>query len=866
MSEPQSIARDEFFDSLLGDFLDESSQLLDRLNENLLQLDEWVRNLDEPAGHRCDDDLLNEMFRAAHSLKGLSAMLGLTDINTLTHKVENIFDAARKEELPITGDVVELVFRAIDRLGGLVETLKNPSADQVECDSVIQSIGEMLQSAGVERKQTTQADAERALTADTDAAAAPSPPAESSEDTPQSTMPCDAVAVGNPSNQSIEPSGGCRATSIEEPDPNPPQIPAARATAPPAAASPAPSPPPVDHFAGLDDETEISTKYLSIFIDETELSLDSLTETLLALEGGGSPETIDRLLVIAHRIKGSAASIGLNRPAKLAHLMEDLLQNLSETRRLLTPQLTDSMLLCTDALRQYVEGLKSGRPQSSQFNHLAHELLLAQQEETAEPTSAVVVEPSPSATAAGGTTFDLSAVAAQVPGCSHEAQSTLVGHAEFQPGLALVGLKARLIFEKLSNLGEVCHFQPPPESLDELESLAAVSFAVVTDRSAAEVQRKLRVAGVERLDVAPLTNAATSSATDAPAKAASEEAPAPSPAKAEARLAPAEASSAAAATADRAHDCADASASKARPGESNAKPNETLRVDIERLDQLMNLAGQLVINKARFSRIGDKLKGTINARSGAASLRSALDTLEQMASADKQSDHDLPRELENMRGMARRLQHDLEAVQHDIDMLGQVRGSVNDLFETIHQLDRVSDGIQQSVMDTRMLPIGPLFSRFKRVVRDITRANGKQINLVINGEKTELDKRMIDELSDPLIHMVRNAADHGIEPPEVREAAGKPRQGTIILDAFHRGNSIYIQVTDDGKGLDADRIRRKAIDRGLISEADAEKLTRQQIYQLIWEPGLSTAEKVTEVSGRGMGMDIVKSKIEELNG
>ena len=137
---------------------------------------------------------------------------------------------------------------------------------------------------------------------------------------------------------------------------------------------------------------------------------------------------------------------------------------------------------------------------------------------------------------------------------------------------------------------------------------------------------------------------------------------------------------------------------------------------------------------------------------------------------------------------------------------------------------------------------------------------------MINGEKTELDKRMIDELSDPLIHLVRNSADHGIELPEVREAAGKPPQGTVSLNAYHRGNSIVIQVSDDGKGLDAERIRRKAIQNGLISEADAEKMTPRQIHALIWAPGLSTAEKVTEVSGRGMGMDIVKSKIDELNG
>jgi two-component system, chemotaxis family, sensor kinase CheA len=138
--------------------------------------------------------------------------------------------------------------------------------------------------------------------------------------------------------------------------------------------------------------------------------------------------------------------------------------------------------------------------------------------------------------------------------------------------------------------------------------------------------------------------------------------------------------------------------------------------------------------------------------------------------------------------------------------------------------------------------------------------------LEISGEGTELDKRMIDELGDPMIHIIRNSADHGIESPEVRAAAGKPRFGTISLCAFHRGSNIIIQVTDDGHGLDANRIRAKAIERGLISAADAERLTQREIYQLIWMPGLSTAEKVTEVSGRGVGMDIVRSKIEELNG
>ena len=163
MSESEAVARDEFFDSLLGDFLDESGQLLDRLNENLLQLDEWVRVLDNDHDPRCDDELMNEMFRSAHSLKGLSAMLGLNDINNLTHKVENLFDAARKDELIISGDCVELLFQAVDRLVSMVDGLKDSDAEAVDCESVQADIQRLLQATGVERKQSSQEDAERAL-------------------------------------------------------------------------------------------------------------------------------------------------------------------------------------------------------------------------------------------------------------------------------------------------------------------------------------------------------------------------------------------------------------------------------------------------------------------------------------------------------------------------------------------------------------------------------------------------------------------------------------------------------------------------------------------------------------------------------
>jgi two-component system chemotaxis sensor kinase CheA len=305
-----------------------------------------------------------------------------------------------------------------------------------------------------------------------------------------------------------------------------------------------------------------------------------------------------------------------------------------------------------------------------------------------------------------------------------------------------------------------------------------------------------------------------------------------------------------------------------KAGDSRKKPAETVRVEIDRLDELMNLAGQLVISRARFSQISDSLRslGRLKHTShGVGNLASAVDALEELV--DSCHDGAPARDaLSSLKHHARRMRDDLAAVLGELQTLTQLPRSVVDLGEAVHQLGRIADGLQKGVMDTRMLPIGPLFGRFKRVIRDITRGNGREIALEIAGENTELDKRMIDELGDPLIHLVRNAADHGIESPAERVAAGKPPQGSVFLNAFHRGNQIVIQVRDDGRGIDPAKVRRKAVEKGLLSVADAEKLTDGQALQLIWEPGFSTADRVTEVSGRGMGMDIVKTKIEDLNG
>lgn len=832
-------ARDEFVDSLLGDFLDESTQLLERLNENLLQLDAWVRSLAEGQSARCEDSLMNDMFRSAHSIKGLSAMLGLHEINHLTHKIENVFDAARRDELPITVDVVELMFQATDRLSAQVEGLRTPESPAVDCSAVISGIQCLFSATGTERKQTTQADAERALSEELTVLA-------------REAAELDAQQVATTSTIAFEP----RVDVNSEQTAKTAQVAFARtgATLMPALQ---------DLFAGVADDTQVPTKYLSIFIDETELALDDLTEGLLAVECDDGRDPTEKLLCTAHRIKGSAACVGFHRAAQLAHYMEDLLQRLHHEGGSLTSEMTDALLKCTDALRKYVDGLKTGSAESDSFNVLAQELLSAHSSKTAatpsEPrTSQKSAETDPrSSMHDGSKSASLQEIAQRAP-AGHVG---FVGRITFVPGLALVGLKARLVYDKLNLVGDVYYCEPSAALLDELEDLQTLSIGLCSHESRENLLRQLQINGIDRVEFAAITELlSTAEETGDRTTATSATTTSVSPAPANLSLGESVSPASSKDTADH------AVANKA--SESGSKPAETLRVDIERLDQLMNLAGQLVINKARFAQIGERLKQVSLGKQAHQAINKISGVLCRLVDLGSAAD---PRrnpqaEFDDLRNQARRIQSDLENVRHALEQFSTVRSSVNDLCEAVHQLDLIADGIQKSVMDTRMVPIGPLFGRFRRVIRDMTRTNGKDIQLVIHGEKTELDKRMIDELGDPLIHMVRNSADHGIESPEVREAAGKPRQGTITLNAFHRGNSIVIQVTDDGKGLDQNRIRAKAIERGLITSADAERLSPHQIYQLIWEPGFSTAERVTEISGRGMGMDIVKSKIEEING
>jgi two-component system chemotaxis sensor kinase CheA len=287
-----------------------------------------------------------------------------------------------------------------------------------------------------------------------------------------------------------------------------------------------------------------------------------------------------------------------------------------------------------------------------------------------------------------------------------------------------------------------------------------------------------------------------------------------------------------------------------------------MRVDIDRLDSLMNLAGELVVNRARFVQISGQVSPALRkasmlnrVRDFSDSLQQTIDSMERVENADG----DWSAQIQQLRS-------GLELMDEQSEIWDNGRQCFGQISEAIDQLSRVSHSLQRGVLETRMVSVGPLFNRFKRVVRDLSKERGKKVTLQVHGEKTELDKRMIDELGDPLVHLVRNSIDHGLEPPDVRVSRGKPEVGTIFLEASHSGNNVYIHVRDDGGGINVDKIKAKLIDNQILSESAVNELSDEQTLDYIWHPGFSTAKEVTDVSGRGVGMDVVKTRINQLNG
>ena len=524
-----------------------------------------------------------------------------------------------------------------------------------------------------------------------------------------------------------------------------------------------------------------TNQYMEMFLDESREHLDSLDDGLMTLEKDPSELSIlNDIFRNAHTLKGMSATMGYTKIAELTHDMENILDALRKEQMEVTEDIVDTLLKCGDSLRQMVESIGEGGSEDVvDISEVAAKLSALLKGESTSAAPAAAPSPAKAAPAELDNSMEYSDTDREVIKKAKDS-----GLQAFHVKVTLVencilkSARSYMVMNTLDQMGDVIKSVPPAEDLEQEKFEHSFDVAVVTDAEAKAIEEALMsISEIEKVEV-----------TDAAKEMEAAAAPSPAPA---ANALPVPAASKAAVPANK--------KTKALAPEKKLKSGQSVRVDIEKLDTLLNLVGELVINKVRLGQIGTTHRLT-------------------------------------------------------------------ELTETLEQMDRVTTDLQTVVMKVRMVPVGQVFNRFPRMVRDLAKELDKDINLTIEGEETELDRTVIDEIGDPLMHLLRNSLDHGVEHPDEREAKGKPRTGEVGLIARHEGNNVVIMVTDDGSGIDAEVIRRKAVEKGMISQDEADNLSDADAVRLIFLPGFSTAEKITDVSGRGVGMDVVRSKIESLGG
>ncbi|MFT4549900.1 MAG: two-component system chemotaxis sensor kinase CheA [Pseudoalteromonas tetraodonis] len=588
------------------------------------------------------------------------------------------------------------------------------------------------------------------------------------------------------------------------------------------------------------------SEYLQMFLDETGEQLDSLVDVLLVLEREpGSTEEINEAFRLIHSIKGAAGMMGFDSITVLTHQLENRFEALRLGSVRLDKPTMNLILRCVDFLHECVQRLRDGE-QLGSTSELVQELATLS-EETKQTTPLSAAEPNP------GSVVEPPESLATSP---MELPDDLVGYSltvHFEPGLPMADLKARLIISRLSQLGEIISTWPTVEELETAEVVSPFQIVLTSEQSAEAIRTAVDLDGVLSVE---LTDGTADHSSDT-ASSAGEPEPAPETRIPESKTTSDPESGVTTSAASPAEKASAPDAERSRP-----KGTNTMRVDIDRLDSLLNLAGELVVNRARFVQVAGQVAPAFRKRSVVTRARDFGESLSRIIEhLQKFNDGngELTRDIEELKAGLALNEEQTELWNHGCNGFAQIS-------EAIDQLTRISDSFRLGVLATRMVPVGPLFNRFQRVVRDVSIERGKTVNLSTLGEKTELDKRMIDELGDPLIHLVRNAIDHGIESPDVRRSRGKSEAGTIFMDAIHRGNNVIVSIRDDGGGIDPARIREKIAERGLLTQTEITGLSDEEARDYIWHPGFSTAPDVTDISGRGVGMDAVRARISELSG
>ena len=526
-------------------------------------------------------------------------------------------------------------------------------------------------------------------------------------------------------------------------------------------------------------------QYLEIFLDETKEHLENLNAQILKLEQ--EPEDVDTINEIfraAHSLKGMAGTMGYKRMQNLTHDMENVFSEIRSGNMKVNSNLIDTLFQCLDALEEYTNNIQETADEGTNDN----QPLIAQLAEflgnegkmQEAPKAEKKEEKAPAESGSDKKWLDIKLDDSErtVLSKAKEQGKNIYGLTIFiHENCLLKAARAFLVYKAVEEKAEIMVCNPPAQDIEDEKFEQDFSLIVISDDSLDNILTAARnVSEIEKVlgDVYEFE-----------------------PVKEEEKAAVVQAQAAAKETA--------AVTQQVKGGEKKAisKPvvNRTVRVDIEKLDVLMNLVSELIIAKN--------------------SLVSA----------------------------------------------STAEGSNNTGFnEQIEYLESITTNLHESVMKVRMVPIESVVSKFPRMIRDLSKKLDKKMELYMSGEETELDRTVVDEIGDPLMHLLRNAADHGLESADVRAKLGKPEAGSIFLDAYQDGNNVIIEVRDDGAGIDVEEVKKTAIERGVITPEQGESMSEKDIINLLFHAGFSTSKKISDVSGRGVGLDVVKSKIESLSG
>ena len=563
------------------------------------------------------------------------------------------------------------------------------------------------------------------------------------------------------------------------------------------------------------------SQYLDIFLDESREHLQSLNNNMLELEQNSeNMDTINEIFRSAHTLKGMAGTMGFKRMQTLTHDMENVFSEVRDGNIKVNSDMIDVLFQCLDALEGYVSIIQETSDEGDNDNQPIINALNACLTGKKADAAATPAEEKPAKKSAKKSTkskakADTKAAEEKKEGAPAPAVSMKLSEEEqkavedammanrklyhitvtVQDTCLLKAARAFLVFKAIEDHGEVLATNPSTQDIEDEKFDFVFQILIATDGEVQPILDAIKTVseisdavGVPFSGESAVSSEEPAEEEEAPAKEADKETlPAEAPQEADSKPAPAAAQTPAAAPAKK----------------PAGKPavNRTVRVDIEKLDSLMNLVSELIIAKN--------------------SLVSSATSL---------------------------------------------GNNSNQLNDHIEYLESVTTNLHESVMKVRMVPIESVVTKFPRMIRDLSKKLNKPIELYMTGEDTELDRTVVDEIGDPLMHLLRNSADHGIEDPEIRAQRGKPEVGSIYLDAYQDGNNVVIEVKDDGNGIDVEAVKRKAIERGVLTEEQAAVADDNDIIRLLFLPSFSTAKKVTDVSGRGVGLDVVKSKIESLSG